>query len=413
MRKFATALEQMQPSSTDGDPYIAHYGGWKDEKESHGAGVPECTSSSTFATCMSQSSQVERGERPQISKHPVNPIPLFMKQKINISHRNILCMSTRNDEIVTGSADHGLKVVKIKGTKETMCVSRTLYSKKSGHTEWVTAVTHLTDDRIVSGGMDSKICLWRGVQCKDYLGHVGSISRLRPISGDPNQGAPVLLVSSSYDRSLKIWDLGRMSGPIASMHAHKGAVIDFVFVNGNIVSGGRDGMICVWDTSGAKLVNKLERHDNAVTCTVPTENDNNTFASGDMDGFLGVWDTRQRAPVMWERVATPGAALTLVESAGDEILAVGADNSVTVIDTRATSRLRWKETHTNFIYSMKVDTANSTVLLGTGNGRLIERQLFDGSCVTDIKIDENAIRCIDIVNSRIIAATDDGNLVCL
>ena len=35
-----------------------------------------------------------------------------------------------------------------------------MYGKKSGHTDWVSGVTHLADGRVASVGMDSKLCLW-------------------------------------------------------------------------------------------------------------------------------------------------------------------------------------------------------------------------------------------------------------
>ena len=61
-----------------------------------------------------------------------------------------------NDTCVVGSADHGLKEVEISSGK----VLRNLYTKTAGHSEWVTCVAYLPNGSIVSGGMDSKLCLW-------------------------------------------------------------------------------------------------------------------------------------------------------------------------------------------------------------------------------------------------------------
>lgn len=51
-------------------------------------------------------------------------------------------------EAVVGSADHGLKVFALDTCKQ----RRNLYTKKFGHTEWVTTCCYLPDGRIVSGG---------------------------------------------------------------------------------------------------------------------------------------------------------------------------------------------------------------------------------------------------------------------
>lgn len=69
-----------------------------------------------------------------------------------------------------------------------------------GHTEWVTCVAYLHDGRIVSGGMDAKLCVWAasGVRCQDLVGHIGSVSDVSSI-GD-------VAVSAGYDKTVRVWD---------------------------------------------------------------------------------------------------------------------------------------------------------------------------------------------------------------
>jgi len=71
-------------------------------------------------------------------------------------------MSILNDSLVTGSADHGLReynLYKILNFYEIIIFRRTLkyrrelFPKKWGHSEWVTTCAHLSDGRILSGGM--------------------------------------------------------------------------------------------------------------------------------------------------------------------------------------------------------------------------------------------------------------------
>jgi nitrite reductase/ring-hydroxylating ferredoxin subunit len=128
------------------------------------------------------------------SKGPSDP----KGTEIDVSDRPNTCISIRGNEAVIGSTDHALYAIDIhKGVK-----TRTLYSKACGHTEWVTCVTHLSDGRVVSGGMDGKLCLWNaaGARCSDLKGHTGSITAVRA-----NKASGVL-VSASYDATLAIWD---------------------------------------------------------------------------------------------------------------------------------------------------------------------------------------------------------------
>ncbi len=50
---------------------------------------------------------------------------------------------------------------------------RQLFNKRYGHKEWVTTCAHLSDGRILSGGMDSLLCLWdkKIVKCSNIYGH--------------------------------------------------------------------------------------------------------------------------------------------------------------------------------------------------------------------------------------------------
>lgn len=50
---------------------------------------------------------------------------------------------------------------------------RELFGKKYGHKEWITTCHHLQDGRLLSGGMDSMLCLWdaTGVRCDHIKSH--------------------------------------------------------------------------------------------------------------------------------------------------------------------------------------------------------------------------------------------------
>ena len=91
-------------------------------------------------------------------------------------------MSLLGENVVTGSSDHGLRVYNMylvlcvfnkTFTRETGEFRRELFNKKYGHHEWVTTCCHLKDGRLISGGMDSLICLWDKsiVKCENLLGH--------------------------------------------------------------------------------------------------------------------------------------------------------------------------------------------------------------------------------------------------
>ena len=93
------------------------------------------------------------GIDPNWMQGPVSDLPLTPQHD-----RTILCMDLdpKGESVVTGSSDHGCRVYNIRSGK----MLRQLYSKRYGHTDWVTSVAHLGDGRVLSGSMDKRLCLW-------------------------------------------------------------------------------------------------------------------------------------------------------------------------------------------------------------------------------------------------------------
>lgn len=185
-------------------------------------------------------------------------------------------MAVRDDLVVTGSHDHGLKVYQVSKGK----FVRELFNKKYGHTEWVTSVDFVHDGRILSGAMDSKLCLWHrsAVQCKDLIGHTASVSRVR-CHNESNIG-----MSASYDTTLKVWDLdaARELHTLKSVNSHTRPVTEFFWKNALAVSGGRDGLLCAWDVATGTMVNTMDRHSSMITslCTLTEDGADNVVISG-------------------------------------------------------------------------------------------------------------------------------------
>jgi WD40 repeat protein len=69
----------------------------------------------------------------------------------------------------------------------------------------------------------------------------GSISHVQ--CGENN-----IAVSASYDKTLKIWDLDKPSciHTLRNKSGHMKAITTFMWENSLVVSGGRDGMLCIW-----------------------------------------------------------------------------------------------------------------------------------------------------------------------
>ena len=103
-----------------------------------------------------------------------------MGEVLDLTNRQLICLSLSPDgtEVVAGATDHALYAVDITGGKGARARRepkprkvRTLYTKRHGHTEWVTCVAHTAAGAVLSGGMDGKLCLWpKGSTQTNYIG---------------------------------------------------------------------------------------------------------------------------------------------------------------------------------------------------------------------------------------------------
>ena len=147
---------------------------------------------------------------------------------VDLSDRPLLCMALSLDrnEAAIGGSDHAVYTIDLKSGRK----GRTLYTKKYGHTEWVTDVAYMPDGRILSAGMDSKLCVWdrTGVRCSDLVGHSSSISAVRTCG--PNSA-----VSAGYDKTVRIWDLARGTD-VVKLTQHKDPVVVLAVAPGRCVS---------------------------------------------------------------------------------------------------------------------------------------------------------------------------------
>ncbi|KAJ9453380.1 F-box/WD repeat-containing protein 7 [Diplonema papillatum] len=326
----------------------------------------------------------------------------------DVSDRNILCMDV--DEYnafrycVVGGADHGLRVYDLNTKRET----KNLYTKKFGHSDWVTGCAFLSDGRIVSGGQDNKLCLWAraGVRCQDLLGHSASIS-------DVKANASNIAVSSSYDRTLKVWDCDR-GRELASLAGHKAPVMQFVWANAAVVSGDRQGAIRAWDleTASCTGVLKAENDANRGQCSALgfySGEAANVVMAGDQSGRLRVWDLRSGPLAVQDCHLHPGGAVTGIKQTPTSIVTCGADKKVNVVDPQSFRVVHSMASHQDFIYAM--ETLGERIISGDGRGWLVVHDALTGECLYGLGANKAAVRCIFAHPTKLVAAGDDGNVI--
>uniref|UniRef100_K3WJ13 Uncharacterized protein n=1 Tax=Globisporangium ultimum (strain ATCC 200006 / CBS 805.95 / DAOM BR144) TaxID=431595 RepID=K3WJ13_GLOUD len=354
----------------------------------------------------------------------------------SVSAQPLICMSMSADarEVVVGSSDHALYVIPLRssaamsssrGSSRSLTAAsklKTLYTKKFGHTEWVTCVTHLPDNRIVSGGMDSKLCLWdaTGVKCDDLLGHSGSVSLVQCLGDE-------LIVSAGYDKTVRVWNVGKHTSSRqrerSVIKAGSAPILDASTLSGNssIVCGDRDGGVHLIDLENAKVLKKTTgAHKGHTTSVLGSKALDGTsfFYSGGQDGIVKVWDARQKGALhslelhIDPRSGKSGAVGFIRESAEDPntLVTGGADGTIKVLDKRASFEMVHNFTeHMDFIYSLHLH--GQLCFSGAGSGMLHVHDWKRGRLLYGLGANQAAVRAIATSSTQLIAAGDDGGVV--
>jgi WD40 repeat protein len=222
-------------------------------------------------------------------------------------------------EVVTGTADKQLllwKQAQPRGPE-----------KVGDHGSAISAIITLSDGRIVSSGIDGKLCLWDP-----------AAKSCQPISRDQASGVVLaaldddLVVTGGYDGQVRLWNpagesasvlVGRHRAPVVALAAlGDGRVIsggtagDIVMwerdrpgdgreferyetrlnvlavVSGHLVGGGDDGSICIWDLTG-RMVNTVMAHENAWLTSLAALPSGHLISAGTDDQMI-LWQFADR-----------------------------------------------------------------------------------------------------------------------
>ncbi|KAI8579101.1 hypothetical protein K450DRAFT_243862 [Umbelopsis ramanniana AG] len=138
-----------------------------------------------------------------------------------------------------------------------------------GHTNDVLSVSFSADNRqIVSGSRDKTIKLWNTLgECKYNITEGGHTEWVSCVRFSPNPANPVI-VSGGWDKIVKVWELTKCK--LRTNHiGHTGYITSVtISPDGSLCSsGGKDGIVMLWDLNESKHLYSLEAGDliNALT----------------------------------------------------------------------------------------------------------------------------------------------------
>ncbi|NDJ63035.1 MAG: PQQ-binding-like beta-propeller repeat protein, partial [Chloroflexi bacterium] len=207
---------------------------------------------------------------------------------------------------------------------------RRIPAEDSGHTDWIGDLAFSPDGaRVLAASFDKTMTLWDVASGRRLLRMDEHTDSVYGVAFNPvNNG--MTAVSGARDERLLLWDLDPDSptyGQIVRQYGgHNSAVwsVDFSPDGTQIMSGGRDASVILWDAETGAMIHRMTGHTNAVVSVVFAP-DGQGALSASWDETLMLWDLQTGLPQrrfvghrarVWKVAFSPAGATAL--SASDD-----------------------------------------------------------------------------------------------
>jgi len=221
-------------------------------------------------------------------------------------------------------------------------------TKIPGHFGSVSALFY-TENLVVSAGTDCKIRIWmdqKPFYCISLLeGHEGTVWSI--------WANPEKIVSGAADLSVRIWDVKRQVCVRTLANVHKRSVKCLDVDLNSVATGGADYFVKVWPevlSSSVRREIHLNGHGCPITCVKLSATE---LVSGGQDGQIVIWDVETKQPLC--RYPGHSGSIRSLQMDTSKLVSVSLDHSIRVFDITSGNSLLTLLGHEDKVLAMQFD----------------------------------------------------------
>ncbi len=283
----------------------------------------------------------------------------------------------------------------------------------SGHEDTISQIKYSPDGKLIASvSWDRTIKLWdvgSGALVNTLKGHQDGINT---IAFSPDGQT---LISGSEDQTIKLWKLDGKPKLIKTLTGHSDSIraVTVSFDGKLIASAGYDNTIKIWNNSG-KLLHTIDAHNLAITSlqftlTPYKEVRNYTLASASWDNTVKLWsikDTGKTSELLHTLTGHQDGVTTISLNYDGTLLATGSgDRTIKLWNTKTGELIKNLRGHSSQINSLAFSSDDQSIISGEE-----QQGLFSWNLDLDNLLDRGCDRLSDYLSTNPNVKPSEKNL---